>query len=187
MTVHNRQSASCPEHAFHDASHDMSHDMSHIETSCPEMSCTEQSCAGMSRRQLLKLAAGALAATAAVELLAPADILAHESSPMRIVMLTGSPHRRGTSALLADEFAKGAMAKGHSVQRFDTAFEDIGPCKACYYCAQHNGECIQKDAMQTILPAVLAADMVVLVTPLYFFQMSAQPAAATRSGIWTPF
>ncbi len=175
MTVHNRQSASCPGHAFHDASHAVARsEASCPETSCPKTSCPETSCTGMSRRQLLKLAAGALAATAAVELLAPADILAHESSPMRIVMLTGSPHRRGTSALLADEFAKGAMAKGHSVQRFDTAFEDIGPCKACYYCAQHNGECIQKDAMQTILPAVLAADMVVLVTPLYFFQMSAQ-------------
>lgn len=134
------------------------------QASCPE---------GMTRRQLLKLAAGALTLTAASRLLSPADILAADK-PMHIVMLTGSPHRNGTSALLAEEFIRGAEAKGHSVQRFDTAFEEIGPCRACYYCARHNGECIQKDAMQNILPAILAADMLVLVTPLYFFQMSAQ-------------
>ena len=93
---------------------------------------------------------------------------------MKIVMLTGSPHRKGTSALLADEFIAGATAKGHSVVRFDAAFEKVGPCQACYYCDKHNGECIQKDAMRKILPEILSADMIVLVTPLYYFQMTAQ-------------
>lgn len=93
---------------------------------------------------------------------------------MKIVMLTGSPHRQGTSALLADEFTAGASSKGHTVVRFDTAFEDIGPCRACYYCNEHNGECIQQDAMQKILPEILSSDMLVLVTPLYYYNMSAQ-------------
>ena len=41
---------------------------------------------------------------------------------MRILVLTGSPHRRGTSNTLADEFIKGVQASGHEVIRFDTPF-----------------------------------------------------------------
>ncbi|WP_308771640.1 flavodoxin family protein [uncultured Bilophila sp.] len=93
---------------------------------------------------------------------------------MKIVVLTGSPHRQGTSALLADEFIAGAVSKGHAIVRFDTAFEKVGPCRACYHCDRHDGECIQKDAMRKILPEILSADMIVLVTPLYYFNMTAQ-------------
>ena len=97
-----------------------------------------------------------------------------ERNTMKIVMLTGSPHRHGTSALLADEFIAGASANGHTVIRFDTAFEKIGPCRACYYCNGHHGECIQNDAMQKIIPEILSSDMIVLVTPLYYYNMTAQ-------------
>ena len=78
----------------------------------------------LTRRHLLKIAGGALAFGIASRLVSPVDILAadNEGKPMKIVMLTGSPHRKGTSALLADEFIAGAAAKGHTVIRFDTAF-----------------------------------------------------------------
>lgn len=93
---------------------------------------------------------------------------------MKIIILTGSPRRHGTSSLLADEFAAGAIEKGHEIVRFDTAFEQIGSCKACYYCDDHGGQCIQRDAMDKILPAVLSADMLMLVTPIYYYNMSGQ-------------
>ena len=51
---------------------------------------------------------------------------------MYIVMITGSPHKNGTSALLADEFIKGAEESGHSVFRFNTAFECVSPLY--YHC-----------------------------------------------------
>ena len=41
---------------------------------------------------------------------------------MYIVMITGSPHRHGTSALLADEFIRGATESGHAVFRFDRVY-----------------------------------------------------------------
>jgi multimeric flavodoxin WrbA len=90
------------------------------------------------------------------------------------LVLTGSPRKEGTSALLADEFIAGAKEKGHAVVRFDTAFEQVNPCTACYYCDLHDGQCIQKDSMEKILPEVFSADMIVLVTPIYYFNMSAQ-------------
>ncbi|WP_165068653.1 flavodoxin family protein [Desulfovibrio sp. ZJ200] len=130
----------------------------------------------MTRRCLLKMAGGALALNLLPRLISPADVLAGDTggTPMKIIVLTGSPHRQGTSALLADEFIAGATPRGHTIVRFDTAFEKVGPCRACYYCDRHNGECVQKDAMQKILPEILSADMIVLVTPLYYFGMTAQ-------------
>lgn len=93
---------------------------------------------------------------------------------MNIVVLTGSPHKKGTSALLADEFIAGARDAGHAVTRFDSAFAAVGPCKGCEYCRSHDGRCVQDDAMSALYPGLAAADMVVFVTPLYYFGMTSQ-------------
>ncbi len=92
---------------------------------------------------------------------------------MKVLVLTGSPHRHGSSALLADEFIRGAEAAGHEVTRFDTAFSDIRPCLGCDVC-QESGACVQKDDMAKVLDALLEADLVALVTPLYYYGISAQ-------------
>jgi multimeric flavodoxin WrbA len=47
---------------------------------------------------------------------------------MKILVLTGSPHKAGTTALLADEFCEGAKEAGHDVMRIDTADLRINPC-----------------------------------------------------------
>ncbi len=138
-------------------------------TACPD--------SGLTRRGLLQLWGGALAYGLVRELAAPADILA-AAAPMRIAVLSGSPRRGGNSAQLTDAFCAGARGRGHEVTRCDTGLEPVGPCRACYYCAGHEGRCLQRDAMDRWLPAVLAADMVVLVTPLYMFGPSAQLKAA---------
>ena len=53
---------------------------------------------------------------------------------MYIVAMTGSSHRHGTSAPLADEFIRGATESGHTVFRFDAAFERVHPCIGCDTC-----------------------------------------------------
>lgn len=49
---------------------------------------------------------------------------------MKITVITGSPHKNGTSARLAEEFIKGAESAGHEVFRFDGAFKNLHPCIA---------------------------------------------------------
>lgn len=93
---------------------------------------------------------------------------------MNIVMLTGSPHKNGTSMLLADEFEKGALEMGHQVTRFDTAFMAVSGCRGCNYCREHSGECVMRDDMQSVYKPLLEANVVVFVTPLYYWDMSAQ-------------
>ena len=93
---------------------------------------------------------------------------------MKIVVVTGSPHKAGTSALLADKFIEGAESKGHEVFRFNAAFEDIHPCRGCDACGM-NGPCVQKDAIEEkLIQKLVDCDMIVLVTPLYYFGFSAQ-------------
>ncbi len=93
---------------------------------------------------------------------------------MKVTVITGSPHKKGTSALLADRFIEGAAASGHDVFRFDAAFETVKPCMACEYCSSHNTECVHKDSMETLYGKLLESEVVVLVTPLYYYTMSAQ-------------
>lgn len=92
---------------------------------------------------------------------------------MKIVVLQGSPNKNGSSNLLAVEFIRGAEEAGHFVQVVDAAHADIHPCIGCIHCG-YEGPCMQKDDMNRIRKMILDADMLVLVTPLYYYGMSAQ-------------
>ena len=92
---------------------------------------------------------------------------------MKIVVLEGSPNKVGSSNLLADNFVRGAKESGHSVQIIDVAHANIHPCTGCIHCG-YEGPCVQKDDVEEIRQMILAADMLVFVTPLYYYGMSAQ-------------
>lgn len=93
---------------------------------------------------------------------------------MKATVITGSPHKKGTSALLADEFIRGAREAGWDTYRFDAAFEQVAPCLGCDHCGIGAAPCVQKDGMQMLMPELLTSQAVVLVTPLYYFGFSAQ-------------
>lgn len=94
---------------------------------------------------------------------------------MNILVLTGSPHTNGTTAFLANEFCEGARESGHEIIRFDTAKLKINPCLGCNHCRKHDGKCVHEyDDMIEIFPHLINADAVVLVSPLYYFGMTAQ-------------
>lgn len=93
---------------------------------------------------------------------------------MKIHILRGSPQRNGSSNLLADRFICGARESGHSITETDTAHAHISPCTGCKACGFCGQPCSIQDDMQEIKEKILAADMLVFVTPLYNFGMSAQ-------------
>jgi len=93
---------------------------------------------------------------------------------MKIVMLDGSPVKDGTTNVLASRFTAGAQEAGHDVYRFDGAFKKINPCIGCDTCGM-NGPCVHKDDIENdLIERLVACDMVVLVSPLYFAGLSAQ-------------
>ncbi len=92
---------------------------------------------------------------------------------MKIVVIKGSPHKKGSSNMLAEQFIKGAQEAGHTIIEMDAAHMDMHPCIGCEHCGM-NGECVHKDDNRVIRDALLNSDMVVFVTPIYYFGMSAQ-------------
>lgn len=93
---------------------------------------------------------------------------------MKILVVLGSPHKKGSSNLLAEQFITSAVEQGgHDIEIVDIAHANIHPCLGCDYCAM-NGLCCQKDDMENIKVQIMNSDMIVFVTPLYYFGMSAQ-------------
>ena len=89
-----------------------------------------------------------------------------------VLIISGSPRKGGNSDMLCDAFAAGAAAAGHTVEKISLAGKKITFCTACYAC--RSGECPQKDDAPAIIQKMLAADVIVLATPVYFFTMCAQ-------------
>lgn len=96
---------------------------------------------------------------------------------MRILVIEGSPHKHGSSNTLAEAFMKGARKNGHEIAVFDAGHADIHPCIGCDRCGMA-GECVFRDDNAKLRDEILACDMVVFVTPIYYFGMSAQIKAA---------
>lgn len=93
---------------------------------------------------------------------------------MNILIITGSAHKKGTSAYLADSFIKGAKEAGHELCRFDAASKNVHPCIGCGTCQKIDQDCVFRDDMQELNPELLKADVVVFVSPIYYYGMNAQ-------------
>ena len=92
----------------------------------------------------------------------------------KIVVITGSPRKKGNSFAMTEAFIKAAEAKGHSVIRFDAAMKKLGGCHACETCFKTGKACTFDDDFNTIAPAILEADAVVFTTPVYWYSIPAQ-------------
>lgn len=90
-----------------------------------------------------------------------------------ILILSSSPRRGGNSDALCDEFSRGALESSNTVEKICLADKKIAYCSACYAC-RSLGECVQKDDMSGILEKMVAADVIVMATPVYFYSMCAQ-------------
>ena len=92
---------------------------------------------------------------------------------MRILVIESSPHKHGSSNMLASEFIRGAEENGHAVTVFDAGRSNIHPCLGCDRCGM-NGKCVQHDDMETLEKLILSSDMMVFATPLYYYGFSSQ-------------
>lgn len=93
----------------------------------------------------------------------------------KIVILNGSPRKNGNTSALVRAFTQGAESAGHTVTAFFLDSMDIHGCKGCF--GGHSDRdcpCVQRDDMAEIYPAVRDSEVVVLATPLYYWNMSGQ-------------
>jgi len=93
----------------------------------------------------------------------------------KVLVMLGSPRRKGNSAILADQITKGAKSAKAKVETIYLHGKTIAPCKACLACQKKNSKgCSIKDDMQEIYLKLIEADAWVIASPVYWFTMSAQ-------------
>ena len=93
----------------------------------------------------------------------------------KILILSASPRKSGNSDTLCDEFLKGAQEAGHEVEKIFLKDKKINVCLGCGLCTNNDySGCSQKDDMEEILDKMIAADVIVMATPVYFYTINAQ-------------
>jgi multimeric flavodoxin WrbA len=96
-----------------------------------------------------------------------------------ILVLTGSPRRRGNSDQLADALIRGAEAKGHRAYKFEAAYKNIHGCRGCDMCwSTGTDPCVVKDDFYELAPLLETCGVAVFASPVYFWGFSAQLKAA---------
>jgi len=93
---------------------------------------------------------------------------------MKIFAICGSPRgKKSQTKTLAEEVLKAAQAQGANVEMADLSEARLEFCRACEACHQKPG-CVLHDDANTILANVLNADGLVLASPVYLNQVTAQ-------------
>jgi multimeric flavodoxin WrbA len=96
---------------------------------------------------------------------------------MKILAICGSPRgKKSQTKLLTEKLLEGAAAADAAVELVDLGRLRIGFCQACETC--HQGpDCMLTDDGRAILAKVLEADGLVLASPVYLSQVTAQMKA----------
>jgi multimeric flavodoxin WrbA len=94
-------------------------------------------------------------------------------SSIKILGLVGSPKIDGNTSKLVSAILEGAAEKGAETVIYNLASLDIKGCDACGRCQVH-GCCVIDDDMQELYREIQTADAVVLGSPVYMWQMTAQ-------------
>lgn len=91
----------------------------------------------------------------------------------KVLVLSASFRKHGNSDLLCDEFIKGALEAGNNVEKIYVNDKHINYCKGCGVCNTTH-KCVQNDDMAEVLDKMVAADVIVMATPVYFYTMNGQ-------------
>jgi multimeric flavodoxin WrbA len=95
---------------------------------------------------------------------------------MKILGIWGSPRKGGNSDILLSAFLDGARETGAEVERIALREMKITPCLEIYHCFK-DGTCPIKDDMLPLYDKLVAADVVALASPIFFYSVSAQAKA----------
>lgn len=94
-------------------------------------------------------------------------------SSIKILGLVGSPNINGNTAKLVNAIVDGATENGAEKAIYNLSSLNIKGCDACFRC-QESGCCVIDDDMQELYHEIQAADTIVLGSPVYMWQMTAQ-------------
>ena len=91
----------------------------------------------------------------------------------KVLVITTSLRAKSNSDALAEKLAAGARDAGHEVETVSLKGKKISYCTGCLAC-QRTQRCVQNDDAVWIAEKVKNADVLVFVTPIYYYEMSGQ-------------
>ncbi|MGD8882847.1 MAG: NAD(P)H-dependent oxidoreductase [Desulfobacterales bacterium] len=93
---------------------------------------------------------------------------------MLVLGFQGSPRKKGNTSFLLSTFMQAAESLGAQTRMIEVTQKNIIPCKEYVVC-EKKGFCpIDDDIKTEIYPLIRQAEVVVLATPIFFFNMTAQ-------------
>jgi multimeric flavodoxin WrbA len=92
---------------------------------------------------------------------------------IKVIGISGSPHRHGNTETLLDSFSDGAKTAGASVEKVVLRDLDYSPCRGCNACHK-TGECIVKDDAIALFDKILKADAIAVASPIYSMGITAE-------------
>ena len=86
---------------------------------------------------------------------------------MRITILNGEPDSTSAFQEYLSEVARRLTASGHAVNPLDLRDLDLKGCSGCFGCwVKTPGECVKRDDSALVCRAAIAADLLILASPL---------------------
>lgn len=95
---------------------------------------------------------------------------------MKVLAIQGSPRKNGNTAILLKHYLQG-LEEGHSnaeIKLINLAEQNIQSCRFCDGCKTPKRKCVVKDDMQEIFTDILEADILILASPIFWWNITAQ-------------
>jgi multimeric flavodoxin WrbA len=90
-----------------------------------------------------------------------------------ISVISGSPRKGGNSETLTKAFLS-FLPENTELDWFFVSDMNIGDCASCRRCWSNGNPCVINDDMEQIYSSITRADILIFVSPLYWFSWSAQ-------------
>ena len=91
---------------------------------------------------------------------------------MKVLIINGSPHANGNTAITIKELVKTFEVQGVEAEVCHIGNKDIRGCIACGKCSEL-GKCVFNDAVNEIAPKFEEADGLVVASPVYYASANA--------------
>jgi len=92
---------------------------------------------------------------------------------VKVLGISGSPHRHGNTETLLDAFLEGAEENGGETEKVILKDLDYKPCRGCNACHK-TGVCIVDDAAPPLFDRILSVDCIAVASPIYSMAITAE-------------
>jgi multimeric flavodoxin WrbA len=92
---------------------------------------------------------------------------------VKVLGISGSPHRHGNTETLLESFLEGTRGAGATIEKVILKDLDYSPCRGCNTCHK-TGECIVKDDALILFDKILSSDCIAIASPIYSMGITAE-------------